>query len=350
MTPLLLGVLLATLDGGAPDAGAAGFDQRTREVMHTLVTVSLPSTLPAAQREAAFSEAFAVFAEIDATLDEARPDSALAKVNAGAGGPGVDAPAGVCEVVRLALDGARRTDGLFDPTWASVRALWRFGERGGGAVPPPGALKAACAAVGFKKVEVRDAERPGPQAACRIRLATKGTQLGLGGVVKGWGVDRVVRALRARGLVDFAVQAGGDLYVAGRRDGQPWRAELREPRGGPHESFARLELSDAAFSTSGDWDGAFDKDGVRYHQLIDLRGCAPARASASASVLAKSATDAEFLTKAAFILGPKAGQAVVRAFGAEAVWVTPDGRVHTTPGLEKRLLSQPPKGFPARPR
>ncbi len=339
MGAVLLTLVLASADGGIVD-----LEQRTREVMHTLVTVSLPSTLAPPEREAAYEEAFAVFEAIDLELNEWRPESALSRVNAGAGGPGVEAPARLCEVLRLALDGARRTGGLFDPTWASVRGLWRFGTDQTGEVPAPAKVRAACAAVGWKKVELRPLEHPTPAASCRIRLATRATQLGLGGVVKGWGVDQVARQLRARGVGDFVVQAGGDLYVAG----QARQVGLREPRGTPDESFARLAVSDAAFSTSGDYEHFFEQGGVRYHHLLDPRTCRPAPASVSVSVLAPSATDAEVLTKAAFILGPRAGQRLLEAFHAEAVWVTPDGRVHPTPGLRARVQAQRPRGFEAK--
>ena len=104
-------------------------------------------------------------------------------------------------------------------------------------------------------------------------------------------------------------------------------------------------MTDAAFSTSGDYEHFFEKGGVRYHHLLDPRTCLPARASVAVSVLAPSATDAEFLTKAAFILGPSAGLPLLKAWHAEAVWVTPDGRLHTTPGLTTRLKANRPRGF-----
>ncbi len=328
--PLLVLALLAA----QPDAE---FVTQSRDVMHTLVTVSLPASMPEAQRKAAFDEAFAVFEAIDQDLNEWRPGSALSRVNAGAGGPAVVAPADLCEVVGVALDGARRTDGLFDPSWAALKGLWRFGTEASGEPPRPDALAAACKLVGWRDVELKPAKAPTAAAACAIRLQKKGMRLGLGGLVKGWGVDQVVRKLRARGLTDFFVQAGGDLYLAGRRGDRPWRSGIRDPRGPADRYFARVEVSDAAFSTSGDYEHFFLKDGVRYHHLIDPRTCQPARASISTTVLARSALDAEILTKAAFILGPDEGEVLVKSFGAQAVWVLPDGGVRASPGIEPRL-------------
>lgn len=324
----------------SPDAGTEN-DRRTRELMHTEVTIALPAALPLELRDEAFAEGFGVFERIEAELNEWKPDSALARINAGAGKP-VEAPGLVCEVVALALDGARRTGGLFDPTWAALRGVWKFGSAEDGVVPTKEAVAALCSKVKWEQVKLTAR----PDGSCTVKLGLPGMQLGLGGLVKGWGVDRVVAALRKRGLKDFYVQAGGDLYVGGKNGGRPWRVGIRAPRGAKTATFARLELSDAAFSTSGDYEHFFLEAGVRYHHLIDPRTCWPSRASVSTTVLAKSATDAEFLTKAAFILGPKEGQKLVRQFGAGAVWVTLDGKVHATAGLEKQLLDVwPPSGL-----
>ncbi len=331
----LLLILAASPDGGVPMN-----DTRTRELMHTEVTIALPSSIASEEREPAFAEGFAVFEQIESELNEWKPDSALARINSAQGKP-VEAPHLVCEVIALSLDGAKRTGGLFDPTWASLRGLWKFGSAEDGVVPTPNEVAALCPKVEWERVKLT----PHPDGSCTVKLGLPGQQLGLGGLVKGWGVDRVVSAFRKRGLQNFYVQAGGDLYVGGTNGGRPWRVGIRDPRGAKTTSFARIELSDAAFSTSGDYEHFFIKDNVRYHHLIDPRSCWPARASVSTTVLAKSATDAEFLTKAAFILGPKEGQKLVRQFGAAAVWVTNDGRVHATEGLEKQLEVWPPSGL-----
>ncbi|MBI3184026.1 MAG: FAD:protein FMN transferase, partial [Myxococcales bacterium] len=143
------------------------------------------------------------------------------------------------------------------------------------------------------------------------------------------------------GLRNFYVQAGGDLYLSGTRFGRPWRAGIRDPRGPPDRSFAHLELSDVAFSTSGDYERFFVAGGVRYHHLIDPRTCWPSRRSRSATVLAKSATDAEILTKATFMLGGKEGLELARAWGAEAILVDGEGKVHASPGIDGRMVPSP---------
>ena len=170
--------------------------------------------------------------------------------------------------------------------------------------------------------------------------------VGLGGIAKGWGVDEAVRRLRAAGLRDFLVQAGGDLYAAGRRGRVPWTVAVRDPRGPPERAFAWLEVRDAAFSTSGDYEHFFESGGVRYHHLIDPRTCRPARASRSATVLAPSAVDAEVLTKAVFITGGRAGLRLAERQGAAALIVTSGNRVLASKKLQGRLKHVRPTAAP----
>ncbi len=187
---------------------ASGLDRRTRELMHTEVTIALPNAVPLEAREAAFTEAFAVFEGIESELNEWKPDSALARINSGAGKP-VEAPRNVCEVISLALDGARRTGGLFDPTWAALRGVWKFGSPEEGVVPATETVAALCSKVKWEQVKLTTR----PDGSCTVQLGLPGMQLGLGGLVKGWGVDRVVSAFRKEFLTKAA-------FILGPKEGQ----------------------------------------------------------------------------------------------------------------------------------
>jgi thiamine biosynthesis lipoprotein len=328
---MLTSPLLALLLAAAP-ADAIPLSVQTRELMATHVTVGLVGVAgPEADR--AFDAAFGAFERVEEAMNEWRPGSPLDRINRAAGGAApVPAPADLCEVLRIGVDGARRTDGLFDPTWAALGDLWTFDPSHRGTVPPEGELERRCALVSYRRIEI--APRPG---GCAVRLPVAGMRLGLGGLAKGWGVDRAVERLRALGLASFFVQAGGDLYAAGTRGGRPWRVGIRDPRGGPEDVLGHVELSDAAFSTSGDYEHWFEVGGVRYHHIIDPRTCRPARASRQATVLARSATDAEVLTKATFILGGRAALALAERSGAAAVLVDAEGRISASPSLERRI-------------
>jgi FAD:protein FMN transferase len=327
-----------------PDAGpaaessggaAAIVAERSRRMASGNVTL-----LVSGASEAATTRAFEVVVEellqMEAVLNEWRPDTALSAINREAGA-WVASPAPLCEVVRASISWAEKTGGLFDPTWAALRDVWRFGTAAEAIVPARATVQERCALVSWRKVEIQ------PTAdACRIRLARRGMQLGLGGVAKGWAVDRAVTRLRSLGFKDFLLRAGGDLYAAGRRGQRPWRVGIRDPRGTATASFAFVEVEDAAFSTSGDYEHFFLVEGVRYHHLIDPRTCEPSRASRSATVLARTALEAEFLTKATFIAGGAEGLALAERFGASAVLIGPANELHVSKALAPRLQVEHP--------
>lgn len=324
MISLLAVVALLAVPSPAAEVSEA------RPGMGTLLRVTVVA--PPDRAAAGIAAAFRVFERVDRVMNEWREDSPLSRLNRRAGSGWVRLPGDLCEVLALGLEGARSTGGRFDPTWAAVSDLWRFD--GGAATPPEDAVLAArCALVGWRGLELRRRSAAG----CEARLRRRGMRVGLGGLAKGWAVDRAARALRARGLQDFLLQAGGDLYAAGTRGGTPWRVEVRDPRGGPLEAMASLDVSDRALSTSGDYEHAFEAGGRRYHHLLDPRTCRPSEASRAVTLLARSATEAEILGKAVFLEGGRAGVARAEAAGAAALVVTGDGEVIVSDSLAARL-------------
>ncbi len=280
LTIPLLSLLLA-----APGPEATPIAARSREMMTTRVTVAL-ADVPEPLAERAFDAAFAVFERVEDAMNEWRPGSPLA---------------------------------LFD-------------ESHRGRVPSRDAVAGRCALVAYRRVEIA------PRGdGCAVRLPRARMRLGLGGLAKGWGVDRAVERLRALGLKSFFVQAGGDLYAAGRRGDRPWRVGIRDPRGGPDDTLGLAEVEDAAFSTSGDYERWFEVEGVRYHHIVDPRTCEPARASRQSTVLARTASDAEILTKATFILGGDAGLELAERNGAGAIIVDAAGGIAVSRSLAGRV-------------
>ena len=347
LVPILLAPFLAASacaglpPSAAGDAGA--LFSETRPSMATVVSITVVG-VPPADAAAAADAAFRIFGRVDEVMNEWRPESPLSALNAAAGsGRFVELPGDLCEVLRAGRDGAERTAGLFDPTWAALRSVWRFGDGEPAALPSTESVAAACRLVSWRDLEIEPAGSPFDGSSCRARLRLAGMQVGLGGLAKGWAVDRAVAELRLRGLRDFLVQAGGDLYAAGKRDGRPWRVGIRDPRGSGGEAFAWLDVSDAAFSTTGDSERFFVSAGKRYHHVIDTRNCWPATASRQVSVLAPTALEAEILGKAIFTLGGQDGLGLAARSGASALVVTSENRLASSPELSRRLeVVRPP--------
>ena len=180
-----------------------------------------------------------------------------------------------------------------------------------------------------------------------VRLKRAGMKITLGGIAKGYAVDRAAALLDTAGFTNFIVQAGGDMYVSGDKAGTPWVVGIRDPRGTRDETFAVAPIRDHSFSTSGDYERGFVKDGVRYHHILDPRTGQPARASRAVTIMAKDAFTADAWSKVLFILGAKDAMALVEKLpDFEAVWVDADNRVIASSGLKDRekMLHEPTPG------
>ena len=315
---------------------------RSAEVMGTRVTVSIWTD----DEEQAAQAAGAVFDEIrriDRLMTTWLADSVVSRINAAAGtrAGAVKVDDEVLAVIRKAQEVSALTGGAFDITVGVFQGLWKFDEDRDGSIPDPAAVRERLPLLGYQKVLVDSAKKT-------VRLRTKGMRITLGGIAKGYAVDRAVALLGRRGLIDFMIQAGGDLYVSGRRGDRAWRVGIRDPRGSRDSTFAIVELQDRTFSTSGDYERSVIKDGVRYHHILDPATGNPANRSRSVTVMAADATTADAWSTALFVLGVEKGMALVeKTPGMEAVFVDAANQVHISSGLKNKvyLHKQPTPGI-----
>ena len=192
------------------------------------------------------TRAIAEIGRLEALMSEWRKDSEIGQLNAHPG-EWVKVSPETLDVIEKGLWAGKLSGGVFDITVQAMSGLWKFGDAQDErpALPAHSAVLAAKKLIDYRKVEVSTAERA-------VRIG-KEQQVGLGGIAKGYIVDGAVRVLRAAGLTSFLVQAGGDLYGAGKKpDGSRWVSGIQDPRGQKGQYFATIELEDHAFSTAGD--------------------------------------------------------------------------------------------------
>jgi len=289
----------------------------------------------------AFEEVFREFDRLDRLMTTWRDDSDVQRVNAAAGDHPVPVAPEVRDVLHLAREASELTDGKFDITFGALADLWKFDQDQDNTVPDPADIARRLPLIDYRKVEVDD-------AAGTAFIARKGISIHLGGIGKGYAVDRAVAILHERGLNDFIIQAGGDLYAGGVKGDRPWRLGIRDPRGPIDKSFAAIDLSDGTFSTSGDYERAFLKDGRRYHHILDPATGQPARGCRSVTLVTPRAVFADALAKGVFILGAEKGLALIeRLPDVEGVIVSDTNEVLVSSGLKDRLtLLAPPTDAP----
>ena len=326
-------VAFASLIPGAcsdPARPAPRLVERARPAMGSELRLSA-WTADEAAAVAVFETVFAEFERLESLMSVWRPGSDILRLNAAAGDHPVAVSREVVEVLEIARQVSEWTDGTFDVTFGALSDLWKFDHDQDNTIPDPALVRRRLPLVDYRALQVD------PRAGTAF-LERKGMRAHLGGIGKGYAVDRAAAMFRAQGLRDFMIQAGGDLYVGGLRAGRPWRLGIRDPRGPAGKSFALLDLSDGTFSTSGDYERYFIKDGRRYHHILDLRHGEPARGCRSVTLVTDRAVLADALAKGVFILGPDAGMALIEKLsGVEAVIVSAANEVRVSSGLKEKL-------------
>ena len=285
---------------------------------------------------AAFEAVFDEFDRLDALMSVWKEGSDVERLNRAAGQMPVPIGSEMREVLSMARQTSEWTEGKFDVTFGALSGLWKFDHDLDGNIPSRADVLARLPLIDYRKLEVDESKGT-------AFLTQKGMRAHLGGIGKGYAVDRSAAILRGRGLADFMIQSGGDLYVAGRRGDRPWRAAIQDPRGPEGTAFAAMDLSDSAFSTSGDYERFFMKDGRRYHHIIDPDLGEPASGSRSVTIVTPRAVVADGLSTGVFILGPEKGMALIEKLqGVEGVIVTSSNNLLVSSGLARRLVVRSP--------
>lgn len=283
--------------------------------------------------KAAINAAMAEIQRLEALMSDWKPDSEVSRLNRNPGQLVALSPE-TFEVIEKSLWASQVSRGTFDITFQTLSGLWKFGDAQDTVPAPPSASEVARLRprVGYRQIRVNADTR---QVAIGARQ-----QVGLGGIAKGYIVDKAAGVLTQAGIRSFLLRAGGDLYGAGTKPGgEPWIAGIQDPRGKQEDYFATLELNNHAFSTAGDYARAYVHQGKRYHHIIDPRTGYPASASKSVTIWAESALLADVIDDSVFILGPQQGLELVESVaGVGAVIVDTHDKVWVSKRLAGKVL------------
>lgn len=299
---------------------------------HVVFAAFTTETVDAAKTRAAFDAALTEIRRIETLMTTWRPDSEVSKINAAAGKSAVAVGDETFAVIKESVRTSEISEGTFDITFHTLHGLWKFDEDIDPHPPTDKEIKKRLAFLGWRNIKLDDAKKT-------VMLAKPETQISLGGIAKGYAVDKAAAVLSAAGLTSFFVQAGGDLYAKGKKpDGTDWQAGIRDPRGKEGSFFAKIPLSDHAFSTAGDYERSYVVNGKRYHHIIDPRTGQPAAACRSVTIWAPNAFIADAIDDAVFILGPEKGLKLVESIeGVAAVVVDARNNVWISKRLQGKL-------------
>jgi thiamine biosynthesis lipoprotein len=283
--------------------------RRARPLLGTFVEIAAAGVCrPAIER--AIEAAFAAAAEVHRLMSFQEPDSDLARLNREAARHPVIVHPWTFEVLEAALNLQRRSAGIFDIAVKNAFKPCRPPpSRLRGSLTPPWPRGSAGVVAGIELLPDR-----------HVRLANPNITIDLGGIAKGYAVDRAIAALRDHNVRQGLVNAGGDLAAFG-----PDAAvvSLRDPRD-PRRIMGHVEITGEALASSGRQFDPFERPATADTAVIDPRTSRPARAAVGATVRARRCMVADALTKIVMITG-EAAASVLAEYGASAVFVSHDG-------------------------
>ncbi|MCD8501816.1 MAG: FAD:protein FMN transferase [Bacillaceae bacterium] len=264
------------------------------------------------------------------TMHEA--GSEIDEVNINAGIQPVTVSEEVFNLVELALHHSQLSEGVFDITIGSLASIWDFSSSSS-YKPSQAEIDAVLPLIGYEDVELNRED-------LTIFLREKGMKIDLGGIAKGYIVDRAAQFLVENGVEAAVVDLGGDIFVIGHNvNGNPWNIGVQNPFLGRGQIVGMVKAVNQSIVTSGVYERNFEENGVEYHHLLSpFDGYPFMNDLAGVSIVSETSAEGDALSTAAFGMGLERGLEFIEAYeGAEAIFIGYDKKVYITSGLEDKF-------------
>ncbi len=299
----------------------AGWHQQQRDLMGTRISIELWHEEIAIANECS-ERVFAEMRRIEALMSSYKDDSELTYINNHAAIRAVEISDEMMHLIRKSIHFSEISQGAFDITYASIGYAYDYRNR---QQPSDESISEKLPAIDYHHIMI---------SGNKVQFDNDAVRIDLGGIAKGYAVDRAADIIRQCGITKAIVSAGGDSRIIGDRDGRPWVIGIQHPRD-PAGVALRLPLSDSAISTSGDYERFFIENGNRVHHIINPATGRSATASWSATVIGPNALATDALSTSIFILGPIDGIAMIEGLeGFDAIVIDNAGKVHYSSGFE----------------
>lgn len=294
---------------------------RAESIMGTNVIISiLDSEANKTTIMRAVDEAFKEVRRIDKLMSNYKENSEVNKINRLKAGEEIEVSAETMEVLTRSQEISRISNGAFDITVLPLMEMWGFyGDSDREGMPTDNETKETLRHVGYAKITLGKDNR--------VIKSEDGVKIDLGGIAKGYAIDKAAQRLKSYGIKSAMIEAGGDFLCLGRKpDRVDWKMAIQHPRD-KNKVLAVLEVADCAVATSGDYENYDIINGKRYSHIVDPRtGFPKGDIPASVTVAAKDAATADGLATAVFVLGPEEGMKLVEILpDVEAVIISDEG-------------------------
>lgn len=294
----------------------------SRAIMGTAVSVELWAD-DDKTAQAAIEAVMQEMVRIDRAMSPYIETSELALINREAARHPVKISAEMLRLLQTSLHYSAVSRGAFDISYASVGYLYDYRNH---IEPSAAQIASQLNAIDYRSIKLNDSART-------VQFMKPGMRIDLGGIAKGYAVDQGADILRARGIKNAIVTAGGDSHIVGDHRGRPWLVGIKDPRA-ENKSAVVLPLSDTAMSTSGDYERFFMDGERRVHHIINPKTGRSATGIRSVSVLAPRGIDTDALTKPLFILGVQRGMEIIDKIpGVDAIVIDDKGELFYSKNL-----------------
>ena len=293
--------------------------KRTEMIMGTVVEITV---IPPNQE--AIEEAFDAIKQVDQLMSTYKPESEVSILNR-QGQNHVSLQ--TSRIIQEAIKFSEVTNGAFDITCRPLINLWKRAKKEE-KIPTLKEIEEARSLVSYKKIILQ---------GDLVKFQEPGMQIDLGGIAKGWAVDKAIQALKRRGVRAALVNAGGDLFALGKRGlWKKWDVGIQNPRD-EEKILSTIEVSNRGVATSGDYRRYFTLEGRRFSHIVDPRtGETVEDVPMSVTVVAPDATTADALATGIFVLGPEKGMRLIESLpGIEGLIVSEGMRMDTSSGWSK---------------
>ena len=287
------------------------------------------------------TDAFKVCTEYENMLSKTVAGSDIDRINRSAGGS-VAVSDETLEVIKKGIRFGQLSGGAFDITIGKATDLWDFHDNGetghiGGTIPDKEDLKEAVSHVNYKNIKIEGK---------KVSLTDPETEINLGGIAKGYIADKVADYLESRGVISAIVDLGGNIVALGGKTAglvvspenempdekqEDFKIGIKDPTSEDGSLLGLVPCKNKTVVTSGTYERYFEKDGVKYHHILDVKTGYPVDTDVlSVTIIAdrgKSA-DCDGLSTTCLALGMDKGMKLVKSLdGFEAVFVDTDGNI-----------------------
>jgi len=294
---------------------------RAQEHYGNLLEVDMEKILDEAEALVySFDDQFSVFKE----------ESEISAINKNSGVQPINVKGDTYFLIKKAMEYCDLSDGRMDITVGPLSKVWRKSQKEE-RLTKQDELTAVKELVNFKRIKLEESKTA-------VLLETKGMELDLGCVAKGYCADLIRDFLKEKNIERAVINLGGNIVVMGEQaTNKGWRIGIQHPEQ-PRGSFiGYVDIQDSSMVTSGDYERYFEKNGKRYHHILDPRTASPLdNEIVSVTVISKSSLDGDGFTTGVFMLGVSQGMELINKLnGIEAIIITKDREIFLSDGIQK---------------